>query len=281
MSLRERISSNEAVRAIILPLMRRAGFDITVSHPWVDGARLTLHSYRHKGYWFYGKSRENASMLLFSNIISIGDAVAEVGGHIGFITGYFAKLAGKSGTVTVFEPGSNNLPYIRRNVARLATMNQLAPIMLVESAVGPEPATVAFYEDDITGQNNSIVKDFDVLASNARSAHVDVTINRREVDMVSIDTVFADRALDFVKIDVEGFELGVLQGMTNTLAKQRPAIMVEVQASQADIFELLSQAGYRLFSEQRVEARSPLALRGNMFALHAATHAPLIAEHFT
>ena len=281
MNLLSHLSKNAMLRSIALPLLRRVNFDFTLRHVWVGGARLKVNSFRHKGYWFFGRNRELKSMELFGELIAPGQHVVEVGGHVGFITAYFAKLVGPTGHVTVFEPGSNNLPYIRRNIAGYAAVNGLAPIALVEKAVGPQPGIATFYEDDLTGQNNSIVESFDVLTSNARSAHVQLEVKQREVELVAIDHFFVDQNFDFIKIDVEGFELGVLQGMAITLAERQPVIMIEVQAAENEILTLLKAAGYRIFSEQRAEALTAEALAGNMFALHSIRHASVIARHFS
>lgn len=55
-------------------------------------------------------------MKKFSELISSGDTVVEIGGHIGFISQYFSQLVGEEGKVIVFEPGSNNLQYIKKNI---------------------------------------------------------------------------------------------------------------------------------------------------------------------
>jgi len=97
-----------------MPLLKATAFDLSIAHPWVPPSRFRLNSFRHKGYWYHGKSRELRTMQLFAKLIRPNDTVAEVGGHIGFISMFFAKLVGDNGRVVVFEPGSNNLPYLRQ-----------------------------------------------------------------------------------------------------------------------------------------------------------------------
>lgn len=79
-------------------------------------------------------------MELFAELIAPGQHVVEAGGHLGFITADFAKLAGATGQVTVFEPGSSNFPYIRGNIAGFSAVSTLVSITLVEKAVGPQKA---------------------------------------------------------------------------------------------------------------------------------------------
>src|SRR5690349_12289207 len=102
------------LRRILIPLLNRwSPGDITLRHHWT-GESVRLHSFRHKGYWYHGRRREEETMRLFSQLLKPGDSVIEVGGHIGYISLYFKALV-EHGDVFVFEPGANNLPYIRQN----------------------------------------------------------------------------------------------------------------------------------------------------------------------
>lgn len=78
------------------------------------------------------------------------------------------------------------------------------------------------------------------------------------VDVVPLDTLFARPGMpkvDAVKIDVEGFELDVLNGARNLISTQRPLILIEVandlletkKASVTDIARFLHENGYILF----------------------------------
>jgi len=86
------------------------------------------------------------------------------------------------------------------------------------------------------------------------------------VPVTTIDEFFAadPRGTDLLKIDVEGHELSVLEGATQTLAVHRPAILIECEARhRADgdvqrVFDQLESLGYigSFFEDGR---RRPLA----------------------
>jgi FkbM family methyltransferase len=211
-------------------------------------------------------------MELFAQIIQPGDCVCDVGAHIGYVSLYFRRLAGL-GRVYVFEPGQNNLPYLRANVEGTG-------IRLVEKAVGDHDGEVRFFLESSTGQNNSMVKDFQGLQANARIAYVAVEVREILVPLIRLDTFFAHEAVTpaFIKVDVEGAELGVLRGAAGLIARAKPAWMVEVQAEAPEILAMLSGAGYLVFAQDRRRLALADRLRGNVFALHAERHEPLIAK---
>lgn len=275
---RANLSEVALLRRLLLPALKRLRFDFRMRHPWVPGADVFLNSFVHKGYWFHGKGRERQSMELVAELVSPGSTVVEVGGHIGFLSLYFACLAGPVGKVIVLEPGSNNLPYLRRNLADASRWSNLAPIELVEKAAGREAGELIFFEDDLSGQNNSLVEDYEGLRENSREAYVRHSVKARPVEVVPLDALVGTRKVNFVKIDVEGFELGVLEGMVTLLSRQRPVLMVEVQADKEAIFELLTGKGYHLFNIRRERVTAPNEMFENVFALNRTDHASLIAS---
>ena len=113
------LTSQDRLRSVVIPLLARFNpGDVTIKHHWT-GDPLRLHSFHHKGYWFHGRSREADTLELLSRLLGPGDRVVEVGAHIGYFTILFSRLVGPGGQVTVFEPGENNLTYLRDNTRAL------------------------------------------------------------------------------------------------------------------------------------------------------------------
>lgn len=266
-------------RRLALIGLKRVARDITIRHHHT-GEPVRLNIYTHKGYWYHGKRREAATLALCGEIFRPGWTVYDVGGHIGYLSLYFARLAGPHGHVHVFEPGENNLPYLERNIAGHSN------ITLVRAAAGAAPGRATLYVESLAGQNNSLVEDFEVLARNAGLANPGAgKVTPRDVEVTTLDS-YAGRTgaiPDIVKIDVEGFELEVLLGMTELIGR-RPVVLVEVQRNQEHVVALLERAGYQLFNDRRKRLRAKNAHRlngANVFALHAEAHAGQIASLFT
>ena len=229
-------------------------------NPW-SGNQITLNTFKHKGYWYFGKERERRTMERFSQLVRPGDTVLEVGGHIGFISQYFAKLVGPRGKVIVFEPGLNNLPYILRNTVHL-------PQVLVEClAVSNHVGEATFYEDDITGQNNSLMSNYRGADDVAKSHKLDVVKVARTVKLTTLDAYIEANPLkvDFVKIDIEGYELNALKGAENLL-KRTPALMIEITEHHDEVVALLRKHGYVMSDDKGnvIDVLGP-SFAGNVF----------------
>lgn len=275
-NMMSRLSLARPLRQVVLPLFARFNpGDVHMRHHYT-GRRLRLHSYRHRGYWFHGRRRECETMQFFEQILRPGDVVVEVGGHIGYITMWFAELVGTAGRVVVFEPGRNNLPYLRQNVAELANVE------VVESAVCNQDGIATFYEEELTGQNNSLLGDYERFARNRESAHSSQQYRPCEVTTVRLDSSLNARSIvpTLIKIDIEGAEYLALEGAKGILVQHRPMLMVEVTRQAEDVFKLLSGAGYMLFTPEGALLRGPEGVIDNVCAVHWPTHHQRLPTHW-
>ena len=80
---------------------------------------------------------------------------------------------------------------------------------------------------------------------------VDAYARRVQVDVVRLDDVIAE-PVGFIKIDVEGHELAVLEGAERILREHRPVLLVEATptnnpATPRDVMDFLALRGYTGF----------------------------------
>jgi len=261
------------LRRIVLPLLARLNpGDVTIRHHWT-GDRIRLHSYRHKGYWFHGRRRERRTLELIAQMLQPGDTVLDVGGHIGYLALYFASLV-PEGRVHVFEPGPNNLPYIRHNAGLRDNL------VLNDKALGAEVGRATLFVEDLTGQNNSFIQDYELFQANRDAAFSNTSVAGVDVEVTTLDAYCGAQNLSprFVKIDVEGFELQVLTGAAGLLRDARPMLMVELSHDTGEVMSLLHAAGYLPFDDglQPVEGREGMVT--NTFWFHGEAHAELLGR---
>jgi FkbM family methyltransferase len=170
--------------------------------------------------------------------------------------------------VVVFEPGRNNLPYLHANVAGIPAVE------IVELAVADRDGTASFFEEELTGQNNSLLGDYERFQKNRQSAFSNERYRKREVATVQLDTFVRQRAIrpDLIKIDIEGAEFMALTGAIGMLTEHMPMLMVEVTRRAADVFALLAGAGYQLFTPEGQPVRDAESINDNICALHPMKH---------
>lgn len=164
------------------------------------------------------------------------------------------------------------MPYIEKNVLNSKRIN------LIKKAVGDKCGIVNFYEDDLTGQNNSLVKNFQGLKDNQALSFVESNTKKVEVPITTLDDEFQGSQIDFIKIDIEGGEWAAICGAENIIDEQLPALMVEVQTDEEKIFKKLSKLNYVLFDEDQRILTTETQLKGNVFCLHKEKHKQLINE---
>ena len=228
------------LRRLMLTGLRVTNFDFSIKHHWADQSRLHLNSFLHKGYWWNGKNREADEMAAIAKLIKSGDEVVEVGGHIGYLTLYFRHLVDDSGTVVVFEPGEGNLKYLEKNIEPFE--NVWVDKRAVSNCVGE----AKFFIENFSGQNNSLLSDYAVFQKNLDSAGVSGETRPVTVKTTSLDEFVktACTSPQFIKIDVEGAEELVVDGMQDILTKVRPVIMIETVDEHLKTLDKISAHNY-------------------------------------
>ena len=148
------------------------------------------------------KKYEDAFDRELNSRINNGDIIWDVGANVGYYSQKFANLIGTSGYVYAFEPSPQNLQSLHK-VVDILPNGKVLPF-----ALGDSEQTVQFKQgaDDL-GATSSIVD----------GKNNETTI---EVKMYPADWVISSGLVpspNVIKIDVEGYEYEVLQGLNKTL----------------------------------------------------------------
>lgn len=238
------------LRSTALNIMRATNFDFRIKHHWAQQNSILLNSFKHKGYWYHGISRERETIQSIHKLIRPGQVVIEVGGHIGYLTVIFQHLVGADGVVVVFEPSPQNLKYLRRNVLGGGD------VRIETKAVSDEEGEADFYVEDLTGQNNSLIAGYEVFKGNASNAGIKVVTSIQRVEVTTLDAYCQSEGVkpDFIKIDIEGAEKQALLGAADTIRDHKPIFMVEVTRDHDEIYAFMQRMDYVLFDENLVPA---------------------------
>jgi FkbM family methyltransferase len=150
---------------------------------------------------------------LLDRFVRPGATVVDVGANIGYNTLHAARLAGDLGRVVAVEPAPDNLEVLRRNVAAAGARNVVVVPLAAGSAAGMR-------ELFVRGAKSAVNSFFPL------SCYAEVTAILR-VPVVRLDDLVGG-PVGVVKIDVEGAELDVLEGMPRILGSRVfAAVIVE------------------------------------------------------
>ncbi|MGE3260752.1 MAG: FkbM family methyltransferase [Bacteriovoracia bacterium] len=163
----------------------------------------------------YFELREKEQDKYFSMVRRDG-TVLDVGANIGSTVMRFARAVGSGGRVIGFEPDGMNFARCKKNVE----INGLANVVLEPCALGARNARLNLYRvcERNPGMNRILPE------SPAGKDYTQVPVVRMDdyIEESKIENV------DAIKIDVEGFELQVLQGAAQTIDRFRPKIFLEL-----------------------------------------------------
>jgi FkbM family methyltransferase len=148
---------------------------------------------------------EPGTRRILSKLLVAGATFVDVGAHIGLLTLAGARAVGASGRVLAIEP----VPLSFELLQRALTINGLAERVEVKcQAVGAHRARCKFFVRDVLG--HSSLSQVELAADG----------NEIEVSVAPLDElVRPSERIDVVKIDVEGAELAVLEGMTRVITE--------------------------------------------------------------
>jgi FkbM family methyltransferase len=165
--------------------------------------------------------------------IKAGDTIFDIGGNIGQYAMLFSELAGDNGNVYSFEPDFKNFSFLQFN----SNINKCGNLHCYNMGVGNCDTELEFFRDTETGgRMGSFIKDF--VGLNYRG-YKDIVRLRK------FDTLIRELGKpSFIKIDVEGFEIDVLNGLTETLEDSKFLVEVRKETKQR-VYEYFNDKGFK------------------------------------
>ncbi|MFA7653840.1 MAG: FkbM family methyltransferase [Candidatus Magasanikbacteria bacterium] len=167
---------------------------------------------------YYGFFEADLTNFLI-NFLQDGDVFIDIGAHVGFYTVLASNLVGATGSVHSFEPTPRTFGSLRENARPHSN------VCVNNFAVLDEEKTINFVD---YGPRYSAYNSFrDRIAT-------DVDFLKRGATPIMVKTIVLDHYCEvnnikpsFVKIDAEGAEHLILDGMKNLLETARPVISIE------------------------------------------------------
>ncbi|TAH30659.1 MAG: FkbM family methyltransferase [Cytophagales bacterium] len=205
--------------------------------------RLDISDYMEYTLYFGIEVESRATLL---SLIKEDMVILDIGTNIGETLLNFAKINTK-GINYGFEP----VPYLYQRAKHNIGLNNFDNIILNNIALSDKKEQLFF---SIPNNNNS---GGIAMSKNAQQGML-------EVGAMTLDSFVANQNIDkihFIKIDVEGFEMNVLKGGSETLTKMKPQMFIELvdnhlkrqNTSSKEVILFLKNIGYEIYHAQTKE----------------------------
>jgi FkbM family methyltransferase len=185
---------------------------------------------------------ENAELDFVRQVVKPGMTVLDIGANIGVYTAVCGKAVGAAGRVISVEPDPENLIYLRRTIQA----NGLGDVLVVPGAASDYDGTASlFTSSENRGDNRMYANEMSDGATPVPVVHLDRLL--REIGV---------NELDFIKIDVQGYESAVLNGLIHVIRQSRNVTLISefwpqgIRAAGADperFLETLIGLGFALY----------------------------------
>jgi FkbM family methyltransferase len=183
-----------------------------------------------------GENFEPNMVELFKKLIGPDFVIADIGANIGFTSILFSQLGSK---VFSFEPSPTTYNYLVKNLRN----NHLENVIPVNQALGDKNTTSTLTYSNLN-RSGGFVSD----KVRPREGHTTENIIIRRFDDVWHQ--YADE-LDFLKIDVEGFESQVINGSEKLISKYKPIIVMELNHWCLNAFQRITVPDFLDFLRER------------------------------
>ncbi|MEI6137670.1 MAG: FkbM family methyltransferase [Mariniphaga sp.] len=150
-------------------------------------------------YFLFKYYTDRNEIALLKSVVKPGITILDIGANIGFYTTIFSKAVGPKGQVSSFEPDITNYHHLRENTKGLSN------VQIHHKAVASETQNILLYTS----------KEINVDHRTYKHEKFDQKI---EITAISLDEfVKNNEGIDVIKIDIQGFEMQAMKGMTHIL----------------------------------------------------------------
>ncbi len=232
---------SNAIRSMLTRVAPDEIMTVEIAAGPLAGMRLQLDLRTEKDLWL--GTYEPAVLEAIEHFAKPDQTAYDVGANIGYVSLALAKATGQAGRVVAFEPLPANLVRLRANMALNPEGNR---VQVVGAAVGANNSQAAFMVHGSGGMGK-------LQTAKGRQTEYEDPIT---VEVISLDDWIKDNGLappGLIKIDVEGGEAAVLEGLGRTLNNDRPVILIELHGPEATSAAqtILASAGYALHAMRR------------------------------
>ncbi len=187
--------------------------------------------------------REREHTQLIHEEIHPGMVGVDLGANLGYYALMEARIVGPKGKVFAVEPVPHNVAVLQRNVE----LNHYTNMEVHQMAISDECGEAEMW---ITPQSNfcNLLSETDeALRPEIRQTHAgEQSAHRIKVPTMTLDRFLEVRgvkSLNFIRMDIEGFEVRVTKGMQKTLTEARGVLKLFVEVHNAHFTDPMATVG--------------------------------------
>ena len=199
-------------------------------------SRIYFQLYRFHLLWLFGDTFQEIRYL--QNTVKNGWHCIDIGANLGYVTIPLSQLCGSKGKVIAVEPVKNFVELLTTYIKKYGENN----VEILNYALGKnDNEKIIMGTPVIHGiQRHGFTK---VMDSSSEFPYG----NTYEVQMRNPMNLFKDvQQLDFLKCDVEGYEVFIIPEIKNLLVKFKPLILIEFGTDESikTLSKLFDEIGY-------------------------------------
>jgi len=226
------------VKTILCLLFPNKRITLKMVHGLYKGIKLNVAIKNQLGVIFYANETELQSFL--SKNLAPGDTAFDIGSYIGYTSILTSKIVGENGHVYSFEPINENLLNLERNIK----LNKCENISIINKALSSKNGKAEFIIQD-KGENLGMSSMVWGKTKDNTKKQLAKTIK------VDDDAILRNLSPKTIKIDAEGAEGLVIEGMQNLISRCRPYIYIECTNMGREItWSILKSLNYSCFNSK-------------------------------
>ena len=199
-------------------------------------------------YISYGFGKKKyAELHYLKNIIKQDFVCIDIGANLGYYSYFLSKILGNNGKLIAIEPVPLFGKIWRKNIKKSNSKN----IIFYPYALGAENKNMKMEMPIINGNvRHGMTQIVDNVETNTIHNAVKTSSFTFDVEMKIPDELFASiERIDFIKMDIEGYEHIALENMKKTLIKHKPLIQAELggKENRQKSIKILLDISYKIY----------------------------------
>lgn len=189
-------------------------------------------------YFRFKNKKDQYHLDQIQQLLKPGSVVLDIGANIGFFAKKLAEYVGPDGHVYCFEPDKINFKHLKNELKNNYN------VTLVQKAVAEAAGIVTLYTSDLLNVDH-------------RTYEPEAYTGKYTVEKTSIDEFINNRfSVDFIKMDIQGFEMNALKGMVKTLDKNLSVVLFielwpyglqQAGSSAVEVYDFFAQRNFNMY----------------------------------